>query len=548
MGYKSTKKACKAATVFCTIVLLMTIATGCSGSLLDIMGSDNTTTTNTNTGTYSDDKYTYAAPMEIENTYVFEEKLGFNPYLDGAPYVDDIVSLFEDAALTRLIDIQVDFEGMTGKEMTIKPGSGTSILTDSVYQGSDFEIDNWDPTSHEGTWGLYEQLYMVQWCDYKTGDPLDKPVVTAVSVKSDLPATTNLQYFATEDGAAGFRWNPVPGAEKYYIVRLDYTASEEIKGGAYLSYAKFIGESTEPQWICDNGTPGPFESINEPFYNSNYMFEESNQSAYSVVAISGSSYSPLSGQVDDAPISSTLPHQMISTTFLPTSISGIPAMVAVSMCNTDTRYLPIDYDTENMYIANDAGHAALFLPFTVAGTPFGSEFNIVNINPATYQQELEEVLAINKGIQSRTGSIAAEVIDDVDTPSSVSTERPEVPDKVFATNPMTDFIAANLIAGNYAMSLEGFANNTDSHFVMDAFGEARYQNPLVLYADQLNYNSSTKTLVVVPSNDVDMAGIAEKQEAIRAEAKRVIAEIIQPGMSDLEKEMAINQYLCETGC
>ena len=38
--------------------------------------------------------------------------------------------------------------------------------------------------------------------------------------------------------------------------------------------------------------------------------------------------------------------------------------------------------------------------------------------------------------------------------------------------------------------------------------------------------------------------IKEKQEAIQAEVKKVAKEIIKDGMSNLEKEIAINDYLC----
>jgi transglutaminase-like putative cysteine protease len=87
---------------------------------------------------------------------------------------------------------------------------------------------------------------------------------------------------------------------------------------------------------------------------------------------------------------------------------------------------------------------------------------------------------------------------------------------------------------------EGF--NVD--ILLDAFYEAYYQNPLILGVAGLETIPGTTYLRIY--YEQDQAELARKQEEIIAEVARIIDEIITPGMSDLEKQIAINDYLCET--
>ena len=79
---------------------------------------------------------------------------------------------------------------------------------------------------------------------------------------------------------------------------------------------------------------------------------------------------------------------------------------------------------------------------------------------------------------------------------------------------------------------------------MDAWEEAVYQNPMVLGVTGASIANGGKTLHV--KYDTKSEEIKKKQKEISKEAERVVDSIITDDMTELEKEMAINQYLCDT--
>lgn len=74
--------------------------------------------------------------------------------------------------------------------------------------------------------------------------------------------------------------------------------------------------------------------------------------------------------------------------------------------------------------------------------------------------------------------------------------------------------------------------------------EAVYQNPMVLGVTGASIANGGKTLHV--KYDTKSEEIKKKQKEISKEAERVVDSIITDDMTELEKEMAINQYLCDT--
>ena len=59
----------------------------------------------------------------------------------------------------------------------------------------------------------------------------------------------------------------------------------------------------------------------------------------------------------------------------------------------------------------------------------------------------------------------------------------------------------------------------------------------------LEYDSNSRILYV--GYDYDPETTAQKQQEVKAKVDEVISSIITDGMSDLEKEMAINDYICD---
>jgi len=94
------------------------------------------------------------------------------------------------------------------------------------------------------------------------------------------------------------------------------------------------------------------------------------------------------------------------------------------------------------------------------------------------------------------------------------------------------------------IDLTGVPGSGDADLVADALLEAYYQNPLILGLQGYRINKDATKLKI--TYEEDAAEAAKKQQEIKAKVSEVTAEIITPGMTDLERELAINSYLCDT--
>ena len=87
-----------------------------------------------------------------------------------------------------------------------------------------------------------------------------------------------------------------------------------------------------------------------------------------------------------------------------------------------------------------------------------------------------------------------------------------------------------------------FTESQNKSIVVDAVMEAKYQNPLVMGIKEMGYDEGNRILYITYDGSVEETQ-AKRQEVL-AKAKEVVGQIITTGMSDLEKEFAINEYLC----
>ena len=95
-----------------------------------------------------------------------------------------------------------------------------------------------------------------------------------------------------------------------------------------------------------------------------------------------------------------------------------------------------------------------------------------------------------------------------------------------------------------AIDLSMFPEAGDSDYLVNAVMEAYSQNPLIGSLNRYGYDYSTSTLYL--EYEYSEEEQKEMQEAVLAEADKVVSEIITDDMSDVEKEFAINNYLCSS--
>ena len=116
--------------------------------------------------------------------------------------------------------------------------------------------------------------------------------------------------------------------------------------------------------------------------------------------------------------------------------------------------------------------------------------------------------------------------------------------EVTANSALSEYLAVNMLNANTSISLKEFPESADTDYLLDAWEEAVYQNPMVLGVTGASIANGGKTLHV--KYDTKSEEIKKKQKEISKEAERVVDSIITDDMTELEKEMAINQYLCDT--
>lgn len=116
--------------------------------------------------------------------------------------------------------------------------------------------------------------------------------------------------------------------------------------------------------------------------------------------------------------------------------------------------------------------------------------------------------------------------------------------EVTATSALSEYIATYMLCHEEAIDLSMFPEAGDSDYLVNALMEAYNQNPLIGSLNRYAYDYDTSILLL----DYEYSREEQQamQEAVLAEADKVIGEIITDDMNDVEKEFAINNYLCST--
>lgn len=106
-----------------------------------------------------------------------------------------------------------------------------------------------------------------------------------------------------------------------------------------------------------------------------------------------------------------------------------------------------------------------------------------------------------------------------------------------------EFLALSLIAGKEEISVKAFPEIQSWSILTDTLSKVIFQNPLILGVRKYGYDYGSMTLLI--EYDYDTKEMAQKQNEIKAEGKKIIESIITKDMSDAEKRRAIYDYLEE---
>ena len=413
------------------------------------------------------------------------------------------------------------------------------------------------------SWGFLSHYYLVMQVDAATGERLERPQVTIFTLEPIIEAPKS-EFFVTQEGHGGFRWEPVSGADYYLIVRM----SSESDGDSIMHP---IGQTTDTEWIHPEdphglamnqllaiwgATADTIDYAPEGAQWTVFPFQD-----FAVIAVGADMHSAIGTLHRGRVISARLPYLPAwsairaeaeevggsSGGFVP-AIGLMPAQRPISLANGRTVRRNIIYDFEGASF-EERGHnrGTLTINYFVEGTVFGGDMLVSIPDASVYQSELEEFREfIENGRPMGGGTMAVDfsVEDDIpeEIPSAtevvVSTE-----DRIFANTALSEFLAVNLLAVNEAIDLSQFPESADWTHLLDALLEAMYQNPLAMHVVGAGSIPGSNLLVIEYRESA--ATISRQQAEIRAIIPRIVSEIITAGMSDLEKSFAINRYLID---
>lgn len=533
--------------------------------------------------------YTYGEAITgLNRTDSIVLQAGFDINSMNYEYWTDIVNLYADPELQDPIGPCFAYdEG--NREITISPSNYpvgliylSGISRDIVNR---YTHDNifFFPFDSGSAWGNLSTMYLACYVDLQTGERLDVPQVRIVTVRGELPDTPRLTYSFTDDGRVTFNWSSVEGASEYFVCRYQYSEEYGTEGG--LSY---IASTTDTTWTSDSPEYGAVTANNDfknysiaedDWYSYNkdniiaeygenpiYIYNTADRYFYCVIAISEQGTSMMSNSVDILNLQDSIPVYVAYDTWVENgytygsyeSIDDLCPYAYVTMANGMTAMKLIDYDTEkaiaveDRYIYTDEegnylkaeNINILKIPYRIEGTPFEDIMTVTEYDESHMKEDLARIEEREDLLRKRAGDVTLDNNITFDEGETVADQVREVDFEITANSALSEYLASNMLAGVSIIDVSDFVEASDISMLEDAILEAYYQNPYILGIVGYQIN---RTATAVKIEYEESAAInAGKQKEIQAKAVSIIDEIIKPGMTELEKELAINQYLCET--
>ena len=212
-----------------------------------------------------------------------------------------------------------------------------------------------------------------------------------------------------------------------------------------------------------------------------------------------------------------------------------------------------DYDEEgNPVIVGDLIQIpTLVIPYRIEGTSFRGYVQIVEPE-GDFERDLLVLENRQQRMRTRTGDLIRHIQlnPELDTDATATENIPETTEvatalrgdfDVFASSPLSAFLALQMMNGQTRINLDDFPEASNHEYLVEAWFEAALQNPLVLGARSLQLCWLTGDIIITYDQDSDT--IARQQQAIKEKVDEIVAEIITPGMTDLEMQTAINYFL-----
>ncbi len=488
---------------------------------------------------------TYAEPLYgLSKNEVISCTIEFT--LPESAEITDYANVYVDSNLTIPAGAEASYDNNT---QTIKLAPPKS----PVYQ----PVTNMFSIVKNEGWGYANTYYLAYFYDLKTGEKLEKPQITIFTVERDLKSPF-LKY-EIKDGNIRYYWNEVPGAVEYILsfVKKDETQFD------FLSFKKVKDLEHVDKDIIEMGV---HKLINFKYRLNND--DDLDLYYVTVMAIDkDGNASNASNMISIDSFRNQLPYRALSqseegVSSIADKINLLGNRRLVEMCDGSTVLYTVTYDIENARITQlsdivfkleGEDRTLLVLDSFIDGTDLKLISIVKNFDETTMEKELmllyeqTEASKGNAGVTNKPEFTVVEEDVPKDSPKNPSKES-EIVVKgdnfpVFASSALSEYLARHMLLNEETIDLRDFSEAADIDLLWDSLYEAIYQNPLILGVSSFRYNRFSKMLNI--EYEQDRAEQEKKQEEIKKEVLRVVNDIITPVMTDIEKEYAINQYLCD---
>lgn len=504
-------------------------------------------------------------------------ELAYDPNESDDKLSDSFV-IYQDAELRYPVeagDLEYD---AASKTLTIAPPFYGIAEMDSNEIDLGYLSGNYLKADEGYAWGTLPQYYLASNVDTATGKRLEKPVITVIQIEAEIAQAPQLVFDQTDDGYARFSWKEVPGADGYLL----FTINKNEQG--FWEDTKVFADVKGLEWSSDEDSEynnrneeGEVLSLNGRFVqyydsedseswkqdNDNFLSEFATGEAYDeyyseyfgIVAYNGEGCSPASNFLSAKDLAHMLPNTQAyysneESFYDFEGTLGLPAVMNVTMCDGTTAQKILDYDFDT--IRKDEDNNCFYISARAGQTPFTTEILADTIEWEHLDADLSEVRQRQEQLKNKGGSVTPDVTIDSDarrdesTSDNADTDGNETAQEdiaVTANSALSEYIALHMLQTRETIDLSAFPEAADTDRVVDALFEAEYQNPLILGIQGAGYDAEGRVLYI--EYDFDRSTTAKKQEAVQKKVDEIIGSIVSDGMSDLEKETAINEYLCQ---
>lgn len=541
--------------------------------------------------------YTYGEAIEeLGRSDAITVHIEYDPHdMEGLDNWRYFYAIFQNPDLTgEIVGSSYDWDEATGTLSIAPPNWGPACISTSGLEAD--MVNRYDHSQtvlfdfgSGMTWGNIGTLYLACYYDEKTGEKLEEPKVSIITLKAELEDTPVLGYSILDDGRPEFKWTPVEGAEEYIICRIENSPE---KGYEHLMYA--LGTTEETTWTTEAVEFSNYALANKDFnyclvseddwktsstydyYKDKYEpgtvvkwnWAQESDRAICVIAVSKDGTSMVSNTFFLSELAPNLPNSIANNTEKENgfardyeSVEQFPAYDYVTMCDGITNQKLIDYHTEEASVAlkriwyvDDEGNYlegktqnCLTVPYVVEGTPFSYAMEIIDYDEANLQKDMKFLEDREEQLRKKSGGKGPSALRDRDREVDVQPQQEvrQVEDiEIFANSALGEYLAANMLAGVEVIDISEFPEAKDTALVEDVFMEVYYQNPLILGVQGYQINRQNMLIYVLYDDNSNVQ--ARKQKEIQEKLAEVIEQIVTSGMTDEEIELAINQYLCDT--